>query len=187
MDLVTILILAIALSADSFAVALSCGVAERRVDFKHATRIASSFALFQGLFPVIGWYVGEEIKCYIVAFDHWIAFGLLSMLGFKMIKDSLGGGDGDELSNIYSWRYIITLSIATAIDALVVGFTYSITSSDDMLLGAVIIGAVTFVFSHLGIYIGKRSGDIFGNRVEIIGGLVLIAIGLKILITHLWF
>lgn len=184
MDIVTILILAIGLSMDSFAVSISCGLTEQKISFRHAAKISFSLAFFQGLLPVAGWYLGTEIKGYVEDFDHWIAFFLLLFLGGKMIAESFKVHEGDETTNIYSWRHIITLSIATSIDALVVGFSYALASTRNILGGALIIGAVTFFFAMLGIRIGKDVGFSFGPKVELLGGVILIGIGLKILIQH---
>jgi manganese efflux pump family protein len=185
MDLITVIILAIGLSMDSFAVSVGCGLAEQKISFRHAAKISLSFAFFQGILPIIGWVMGTGIKEYVEEFDHWIAFFLLVFLGGKMILESFKRNDQDEISAIYSWKHIITLSIATSIDALVVGFSYALASSRNILSGAIIIGAVTFFFSMLGIRIGKDVGYSFGPKVELLGGIILIGIGLKILFQHL--
>lgn len=185
MDLITLLILAIGLSMDSFAVSISCGLAEQRVSFKHAVKIALAFATFQAFLPVIGWFVGTGIKGYVEGVDHWIAFGLLAYLGGKMIFEGITMPADKKESNIYSFRHIMTLSIATSIDALVVGFSFAMAETGKIFGGAVIIGGVTFFFSMLGIRIGKNFGGRFGSRVEILGGLILIGIGTKILLEHL--
>jgi len=185
MDILTVIILAIGLSMDSFAVSIGCGLAEQKISFRHAMRISFSFAFFQGILPVAGWFMGTEIKRYVEAFDHWIAFFLLLFLGGKMIAESFKKDESDKISDIYSWRHIITLSIATSIDALVVGFSYALASTRNIFGGALIIGAVTFFFAMLGIRIGKDVGSSLGPKVELIGGFILIGIGLKILIQHL--
>ena len=141
-------------------------------------------AFFQGLLPVIGWYIGEGIEKYVEGFDHWIAFFLLAYLGIKMILESRKKEGTEKMSDIYSWRHIITLSIATSIDALIVGFSYALAAVGDIFIGAIIIGGVTFFFSMLGIRIGKDVGRRFGNKVELIGGIILLGIGLKIFLEH---
>ncbi|MCE1197650.1 MAG: manganese efflux pump MntP family protein [Marinilabiliales bacterium] len=185
MDLLTILVLATGLSMDSFAVAISCGLAEQKVSFGHAVRISLAFAFFQGTLPLLGWAMGTGVKVYVEQIDHWIAFALLAYLGSKMILESLRQAHEKSVADIYSFRHIVTLSIATSIDALVVGFSYAMAESGKIFGGAVIIGAVTFFFSMLGIRIGKDVGNQFGSRVEFLGGLILIAIGIKILAEHL--
>lgn len=186
LDYLTVIILAIGLSMDSFAVSISCGLEEKKVSFQHAVKISISFAFFQGLLPVVGWFVGTGVKVYIEAVDHWIAFILLAYIGGKMIFESLKKEESDKISNIYSWRHILTLSIATSIDALVIGFTYAMVSTRNIFSGAVIIGAVTFFFAMLGIRIGKDVAGNFGQKVELLGGIILIGIGVKILIQHLF-
>jgi len=129
--------------------------------------------------------MGTEIKEYVEGVDHWIAFFLLLFLGGKMIVESFKKDENGELSDIYSWKHIITLSIATSIDALVVGFSYALASTRNIFGGALIIGAVTFFFAMLGIRIGKDVGCSLGPKVELLGGIILIGIGLKILIQHM--
>ena len=185
MDYLTVIILAIGLSMDSFAVSISCGLEEQKISFQHAVKISISFAFFQGLLPVVGWFLGTGVKVYIEAIDHWIAFILLAYLGGKMIFESFRNEESEKMSNIYSWKHILTLSIATSIDALVIGFTYAVVSTRNIFGGAVIIGAVTFFFAMLGIRIGKDVAGNFSQRVELLGGIILIGIGVKILIEHL--
>ena len=184
MDFLTVFILAIGLSMDSFAVSVGCGLAEQKISFRHAAKISFSFAFFQGLLPLFGWYMGTEIREYVEKIDHWIAFLLLLFLGGKMILHRFKKKDQDRIADIYSWKNIITLSIATSIDALVIGFSYAMASTGNIFGGAVLIGAVTFFFAMLGIKIGKDVGLSFGPKVELLGGIILIGIGLKILIQH---
>jgi len=185
MNLLTVFILSVGLSMDSFAVAISCGLAEQRVKFGHAVKISLAFATCQGILPLIGWMMGTELKIFVEKIDHWIAFFLLAYLGGKMIWESFGKEPNEKISDIYSFRHILTLSIATSIDALVVGFSYALAESGKIFGGAMIIGSVTFFFSMLGIRIGKDVGDKLGPKVEFIGGIILIGIGIKILIEHM--
>jgi manganese efflux pump family protein len=185
MDLLTVLILAIGLSMDSFAVSVGCGLSEQKISFLHAVKIAFSLAFFQGLLPVLGWIMGSEIKDYVHSTDHWIAFLLLLFLGGKMVLHSFNKQDSNQRGAIYSWKHIITLSLATSIDALVVGFSYALASAGSILGGALIIGCVTFLFAMLGIRIGKDLGRTIGPKIELLGGLILIGIGMRILLQHL--
>jgi putative Mn2+ efflux pump MntP len=185
LDILTIITLAIGLSMDSFAVSVICGLEEQKISFKHAMKISFSLAFFQGLLPIVGWYLGTGLKVYIESIDHWIAFALLVFLGGKMIFESFKKEEDEKLSNIYSWKHILTLSIATSIDALVIGFTYALVSSGRIFFGAFIIGAVTFFFAMLGIRIGKDVAGNFSQKVELIGGIILSLIGVKILIEHM--
>lgn len=184
MDLITVFILAVGLSMDSFAVSISCGLAEQRVSFGHAVKISFAFAFFQGILPLLGWLMGSELKVFVESIDHWIAFSLLTYLGGKMIYESFQEEATEKISDIYSLKHILTLSIATSIDALVVGFSYAMAESDKIFGGVVIIGAVTFFFSMLGIRIGKDVGSKLGPKVEFLGGIILFSIGLKILLEH---
>lgn len=185
LDILTIITLAIGLSMDSFAVSIICGLEEQKISFKHAVKISFSLAFFQGFLPIVGWYLGTGLKVYIENIDHWIAFALLVFLGGKMIFESFRKDEDEKLSNIYSWKHILTLSIATSIDALVIGFTYALVSSSRIFFGAFIIGAVTFFFAMLGIRIGKDVAGNFSQKVELTGGIILTLIGIKILIEHL--
>lgn len=185
MDPITVFVLAIGLSMDSFAVAISCGVAEQKVTFRHAVKISFAFAFFQGILPLLGWLMGTELKIFVESIDHWIAFFLLTYLGGKMVFESFSSKQVEKISDIYSFRHILTLSVATSIDALVVGFSYAMAESGKIFGGALIIGSVTFFFSMLGIRIGKDVGHKLGTKVELLGGLILFGIGLKILLEHL--
>lgn len=185
MDYLTVIILAIGLSMDSFAVSISCGIEERKISFQHAVKISFSFAFFQGLLPILGWLMGTGVKIYIEQIDHWIAFVLLAYLGGKMIYESFRDEESEKMSNIYSWKHILALSVATSIDALIVGFTYAVVSTSNIFSGAVIIGSITFFFAMLGIRIGKDVAGNFGQKVELLGGIILIGIGVKILVQHL--
>ncbi len=185
MDLITIFVLAVGLSMDSFAVAISCGLAEQKVKFGHAVKISLAFAFFQGILPLLGWLMGTELKVFMEHIDHWIAFSLLAFLGGKMIYESFGANKEVKSTDICSFRHIMALSVATSIDALVVGFSYAMAESGKIFGGVLIIGAVTFFFSMLGIRIGKDVGNKLGPKVELLGGIILIGIGVKILVEHL--
>lgn len=169
---------------DAFAVAVSSGVTIKNFKLKNALTMALFFGGFQAVMPVIGWLAGMGLKQFIVDWDHWVAFGLLSFIGIKMIYESFKikeETDGDGAMSLY---VLFVLSVATSIDALIVGTTFAFL---DMVIfvPVVIIGIVTFCFSLAGAYIGKKVGHFFENKIEIIGGLTLIAIGFKILLEHL--
>lgn len=133
--------------------------------------------------PVIGWLIGEAVKSFITGIDHWIAFGLLGIIGVKMIQESFSSDSGEGKS-ILQIKTLILLSIATSIDALVVGITLSLIKIP-FILSISIIGLVTFIICFLGFLFGEKLGSRFGKRIEVLGGLVLIALGIKILIEHL--
>ncbi len=183
MNIIAILILGISLSFDTFAVSITCGINENNIKYSKALKIASIFAITQAVMPLIGWIIGYSIKNYITTVDHWIAFGLLSIIGIKMIIESLKN-NGKNCININDIRVIFTLAIATTIDALIVGITFPILKIN-IPTAIFVIGIVTFIVSIIGIVFGKNVGKNFGKKSEIIGGICLIILGLKILFEHL--
>lgn len=185
MEIFTVVLLAIGLSFDSFAVSVCSGLNLPHIRFFQAAKIATFLALFQAFMPLVGWLVGNSIKSLIEPVDHWIAFGLLSLIGGKMIIESLIRSETREIKNPLHIKVILTFSLATSIDALAVGFSFA-TLLDQILIAIFIIGAVTFIASMLGILLGKKTGPKINKYSEIIGGLILIFIGCKILIEHLY-
>lgn len=186
MDLLTIFLIAISLSFDSFAVSVTSGMVHQKISFFNATKIAFSLAVFQGLMPVLGWIIGSGIKEYVIKYDHWLAFGLLLILGLKMIWDSIRARNEKTSFNPLKIWVLISISIATSIDALVVGLSFGFIGTK-IIEAVIIIGSVTFIISMLGIRFGKSAGIKLGKIMEILGGIILIAIGTKILIQHLFF
>ena len=183
MNTLTIFIIALGLAMDAFAVSITSGIAIKRLRIRYALRIALFFGAFQAIMPVIGWFAGLGMRDLISAIDHWIAFTLLLMVGCKMIYEAtLMDGEKDKRDplNLY---VLIILSIATSIDALAVGLSLSFINVA-IIAPAVIIGVITFLLSFLGVYIGDRFGHFFESRIEILGGLILIGIGTRILIEH---
>jgi manganese efflux pump family protein len=185
MSLITVFFIAVALAMDAFAVSITSGVTICKMHLRHALRIAAFFGAFQAFMPIIGWSLGRFAADYIMVYDHWIAFVLLSFVGGKMSWDALiGGNDEDEVRkdplNIY---ILLTLAFATSIDAAAVGISLSFLKVD-IIQPALIIGVITFFISLAGTFIGCRFGDKFGSKIEIIGGLVLIGIGFKIVVDH---
>lgn len=185
MEIFTVILLAIGLSFDSFAVSVCSGLNLPHIRFVQAAKIAIFLALFQAVMPLIGWLIGTSMKSMIEPVDHWIAFGLLSLIGGKMIIESFLSSEVREIKNPLHIKVILTLSLATSIDALAVGFSFA-AFWEKILIAVFIIGAVTFIASMLGILLGKKTGPSFNKYAEILGGLILIVIGLKILIEHLW-
>jgi putative Mn2+ efflux pump MntP len=182
MNFLTLLILSIGLSFDTFAVSVSSGLIRKEIIFWQAVRIAIILAVFQALMPVIGWFGGVSIKSYIEPIDHWIAFGLLVIIGVKMITESFKDNDSKSL-NPTKLKVILVMAFATSIDALVVGISFAIVEVN-LVVAIVTIGFVTFLASMLGILCGKKSGARLGMRMEILGGAILIGIGIKILLEH---
>jgi len=186
MDLITLVFIAIGLSVDSFAVSVSCGLMMCEITFRKASRIAFSLAFFQALMPLIGWLIGRKIETLVVSFDHWLAFGLLTLIGGKMIVESLKKDEDKKLINPLDPKVILLMSLATSIDALIVGVTFALSYKNlNLYVSTFIIGFTTFLFSMLGILFGKKTGMKFGKKMEILGGIILFLIGLKILLEHL--
>ena len=172
---------------DAFAVSVASGSAYKHLQIKHAFRMALFFGGFQAFMPLIGALAGLSIKVYIQSTGNWIAFVILSAVGIKMIYESLKISKTKEESfNPANIAVLLTLSVATSIDALVVGITLSLVASN-IITAVIIIGFITFVLSYTGVYIGKKIGHFFENKIEALGGLVLIALGFKILLEHLFF
>lgn len=188
MGFVEIFLIGVGLSMDAFAVSVCKGLGMHRVNYAHALVIALFFGVFQGLMPVIGWLVGSAFAAYVTAVDHWIAFALLAFVGGKMLWDAFhdeGKEEDDETSmQKLDLRELFMLAIATSIDALAVGISFSFLQID-IAAAALIIGCTTFVLSLVGVVVGNRFGARFEKPSQIAGGIVLIAIGLKILLEHL--
>lgn len=179
-----LVLLGVSLSFDTFAVSVSTGLRDSKIKFENAIQIAFVLAFFQSLMPFMGWLIGSQIEKYIENADHWIAFGLLFILGIKMITDSYRGENGKESVNPMLFSTLILMALATSIDALIVGLSLAFTDYN-IYLTIFIIGIITFLVSMTGMLLGKNINEKFGRRAEIAGGLILIAIGLKILLDHL--
>jgi manganese efflux pump family protein len=184
MDYFSILAIALGLSFDTFAVSLSYGVVRNSIIFKQAIWVAIVLALFQGGLTVAGYFLGSIVSTSLHSIDHWIAFGLLGILGIKMIAEGLKKTPENRERDYNSITVLFTLAIGTSIDAFAVGISFALFSVKIWEAG-ILIGIVTFLASMAAIRIGKSAGERFGNRVEVIGGLILIAIGLKIFLEHI--
>lgn len=184
MDAITLTGLALALAMDAFAVALGTGAVLSRLTGRHLFRLGFHFGLFQALMPVIGWLAGLTIMQWVEAWDHWIAFSLLAIIGGRMIYEAFSDEEKTDDRDPTKGLSLVLLSIATSIDALAVGFSLSVIGVS-IWMPALVIGLVAGVLTIVGMLLGGRIGDRWGSRVEILGGLVLIAIGAKILIEHL--
>ena len=186
MGLFTIIIVAVGLAMDAFAVSIVSGAAYKQLKIKHAFRLAVFFGGFQALMPLIGSLAGLSIKQYIANYDHWVAFALLSAVGCKMVYESSKIKPDDknfDPSNIFT---LLILSIATSIDALTVGITLPLLALS-LIKAVIIIGLITFLLSYIGVSVGRKFGHFFESKIEALGGLVLIALGAKILLEHLFF
>ena len=183
-DFWTVLLIAFGLAMDAFAVALGVGTTRHDIWFRPGFRLAFHFGLFQFMMPVIGWVGGATIARFIAGWDHWIAFALLAYVGGKMVKESLVEGETRNESDPTRKWTLVMLAIATSIDALAVGFSLAMIKVD-ILYPSIIIGIVAAVMTALGLALGKRLGVQFGKRMELIGGLILISIGLRVVFSHL--
>jgi putative Mn2+ efflux pump MntP len=184
-DFWTLLLIALGLSADAFAVALGKGLHMPRLDWRRAAVIALTFGLFQAVMPLIGWLIGSSFADYIVDFDHWIAFALLAALGLKMLWEAFRGGDDDGPDEpTLNVRELLVLAVATSIDALAAGISFSFLSFN-IWSAVALIGVITLVVSFIGVALGNRIGLKLGKPAEIAGGLILILIGTRILLGHL--
>jgi putative Mn2+ efflux pump MntP len=184
MSLVTTLLIAVGLAMDAFAVSLGVGTMGRSNNPRSIFRLSFHFGIFQALMPILGWLAGTTINQYIRSFDHWIAFILLGYVGGKMIYEGIKGEKDEYASDPSRGKMLVILAVATSIDALAVGLSLAMLEVP-VVQPAIIIGVITFGLSLLGLLLGGRLGEKFGKRVEILGGLILIGIGLRILVTHL--
>ena len=184
MDFLTIIAVALGLSFDTFAVSLSYGVVQNKILFRQAVRIAFVLALFQAGFMVIGYFLGSFVSEFIKAADHWIALALLSFLGIRMIIEGIRSKEKEEGRDYTKPIELLAVAVGTSIDAFAVGISFALLDIR-IWYSAVIIGAVTFLASMVAIRIGKSAGEKLGQRVEIIGGLILTAIGVKIFLEHM--
>ncbi len=184
MDMITIFVVAFGLAMDAFAVSITSGTTIKHPRINNALKIAIFFGLFQAVMLLIGWLAGSGLKDFITGFDHWIAFGLLSLVGCKMIHESIKTESSKKETNPMNVHVLLVLSVATSIDALVVGVSFAFLKIL-IVVSIIVVGIVTFLLSFLGVFAGNSFRHLFGNKIEIIGGLILIGIGIKILIEHL--
>lgn len=185
MDLISIIFIAFSLSADCFAVALSGSAAMGNLSRFQVVRTSFAFGLAQFLMPVIGWLAGRTVVSIISAYDHWLAFTLLALVGGRMIWESLKGeNEGAEGADITRGFVLLTLTVATSIDSLAVGLSFAFLEIGIIQAG-LIIGLVAFSVTAAGFWLGRKAGVLLGNKAKLVGGVVLIGIGLRILITHI--
>jgi manganese efflux pump family protein len=184
MDFLTLFGIALALAMDALAVALAAGLALPVLTGRHLFRLGFHFGLFQALMPVLGWLAGMTVQQWIAAYDHWVAFALLTFIGVKMIREALRGpADDAERLDPTRGLTLVMLSLATSIDALAVGLSLAMLDID-IWIPAAVIGLVCGALTVAGMLLGRRIGTNWGPRVEIAGGLTLIAIGVKILLEQ---
>ena len=183
MEFGEIFLIGIGIAMDAFAVSICKGLSMKKINWKSAIIISLYFGIFQAIMPAIGYYLGSTFSSFVEKIDHWIAFILLVIVGGKMIKDSLDNELENKNDDI-SFKTMVILSIATSIDALAIGITFAFFEIN-IVVAVSIIGFITFLLSILGVKIGNKFGDKFQNKAEVIGGVILILIGIKILFEHL--
>ena len=183
MGLLDLFITAVALSMDAFAVSVSKGLSVGRVRLKHGLITGAYFGGFQALMPLLGFFLASSFADYIRRFDHWIAFGLLALIGANMLREALSGEE-EEMNDSFSFKTMLPLAVATSIDALATGVSFAVTDTN-IWLAIALVGATTFAFSAAGVKIGNVFGAKYKSKAELAGGLILILMGAKILIEHL--
>lgn len=184
-DFLSVFLIALGLSADCFVVALSGGISKLNHSWSRILRVSFSFGLFQALMPVLGWLAGRTVVELIADYDHWVAFAMLAIVSGRMLWESFRPerSQGKEV-DITRGLLLITLSIATSIDALAVGLSFAFLNLN-IALASPTIGVVAFVVTIIGFKLGRRAGQVIGKRAEAIGGIILLAIGLRILLSHI--
>lgn len=186
MGFIEIFMIALGLSMDAFAVSVCKGLSVCKIKKRHYLLAGLWFGGFQALMPAIGYFVGSFFSDYITAFDHWIAFALLVLIGANMIKESFSKDECcDNTDASFGFKTMFLMAVATSIDALAVGVSFAIISDINIVLAVSLIGITTFVLSALGIKIGNIFGLKFKSKAELAGGVILVLIGLKILLEHL--
>ena len=183
MGIIELVLIAVGLAMDAFAVSICKGLSMKKMDLKKASIIGAYFGIFQGGMPLIGYLLGVGFQEKIQAVDHWIAFALLAFIGGNMIKEALSK-DEEDCNDSVDFKTMIVLAIATSIDALAVGVTFAFLKVN-IILAVLLIGIITFIISMVGVKIGNVFGDKYEKKAGFAGGLILILLGLKILLEHL--
>ena len=183
MSLMELFLIAVGLSMDAFAVSVCKGLSVRKATAKHALCVGLYFGGFQALMPLIGYLLGTQFESFITSVDHWIAFVLLSFIGGNMIREALSREE-EKLDDSFSFKTMMTLAVATSIDALAMGVTFAFLRVN-IVPAVLLIGATTFVLSAAGLKVGNVFGAKYKSRAELFGGVVLVLMGLKILLEHL--
>ena len=184
MGFLELLLISVGLAMDAFAVSVGKGMTLKRVRLSHALNAGVWFGGFQALMPIIGYFVGRSFAEYVVSVDHWIAFSLLVLIGVNMIREALGDDD-EEQNGDFGFRTMLVMAIATSIDALAVGISMAFLNVN-VWSSATVIGVVTLIISAMGVYLGSLWGSRLGPKAGIIGGMILIGIGIKIVVEHMW-
>lgn len=184
MKILEIFLIGIGLAMDAFAVSICKGLSINKIDIKKICMVGAYFGIFQAIMPLLGYFFAKGFECFVVQIDHWIAFILLLFIGISMIKEAFSNKNEEKNDDI-SFKTMIILALATSIDALAIGITFAFLKVN-ILISATVIGVTTFIISSIGVIIGSRFGDMFGNKAKFLGGIILISIGVKILLEHLY-
>ncbi len=182
MDIISLVFLSIGLTMDAFAVSICKGLAIRKTNIKSMCICGLWFGAFQGLMPIIGYFLGSSFRQYIESFDHWVAFILLVLIGMGMIKEAFG--KDEEANDALDVKTMFLLAVATSIDALAVGVSFAFLDTN-IWTSSMMIGVITFIISALGVKIGNLFGSKYKSKAELAGGIILIIIGIKILLEHI--
>ncbi len=187
MGIFDIFLIGVALSMDAFSVSVCKGLSVKKAQWKHLALCGAYFGGFQFLMPVLGYYLGSWCVGFIEKIDHWVAFGLLALIGLNMIREALFDKEEESVDASFAVPVMLSLALATSIDALAVGVTFSLPSAGDVNVwfAAALIGVTTFVLSALGVKLGSKVGEKFEKAASVVGGAVLVLLGLKILLTDL--
>lgn len=182
MSVIEIILMAVALAMDALAVAICKGMTIKKLTAEHTLKVGIYFGGFQAVMPIAGYYIGKTFADVIKSFDHWVVFALLAGLGVHMVIGAFK--EEKEHNDDFSHKTMIVLAIATSIDALAIGVSLSVMRSN-LWINVAIIGAITFIMTSLGVFIGHKFGNKLGIKAELIGGFILIGVGLRVLIEHL--
>lgn len=184
MGLLELFLIAVGLSMDAFAVSICKGLSTQKLEIKHYLIIGAWFGGFQALMPTVGYFLGSTFEKYITSYDHWVAFVLLGFIGGNMIREGLSKEE-EKANDSFAAKTMVVLAVATSIDALAVGITFALLPDVNIVAAVAFIGAITFIISALGLKVGNIFGMKYKSKAEIVGGVILILIGVKILLEHL--
>lgn len=184
MGLLELFLIAVGLSMDAFAVSVCKGLSTQKLKIKHYLIIGAWFGGFQALMPTVGYFLGSTFEKYITSYDHWIALVLLGFIGGNMIREGLSKEE-EKANDSFAAKTMVVLAVATSIDALAVGITFALLPDVNIVAAVTFIGAITFIISALGLKVGNIFGMKYKSKAEIVGGVILILIGVKILLEHL--
>jgi len=190
MGYISVFLIAVSLAMDALAVSVTNGITVKDFSRRHAIKMGLYFGGFQFVMPLIGFFLGKGFESLIKAYDHWIAFGLLLVIGINMLKESFGEEESETMGKsaamALSWKKLVLQAIATSIDAMAVGISFAVVGKGvNIFISSVIIGITAFAFSYFGGIFGRKVGSFFQKSAERLGGIILIGIGIKILIEHL--